>query len=57
MITGEDRFLGYSLMCGTRATLIGMGAACTALPAALLHTCRWIHPLGDSCLPALGVDL
>ncbi len=31
LITGEDRFLGYSLMCGARAALIGMGAACTKL--------------------------
>ncbi len=31
LITGEDRFLGYSLMCGARAALIGMGAACTHL--------------------------
>lgn len=30
-ITGEDRFLGYSLMCGAQAALIGMGAACTTL--------------------------
>ncbi len=38
LITGEDRFLGYSLMCGARAALIGMGAACTSLQAALLHS-------------------
>ena len=38
MITGEDRFLGYSLMCGARAALIGMGAACTAVQAALLSS-------------------
>ena len=31
LITGEDRFLGYSLMAGTQAALIGMGAACTEL--------------------------
>ncbi|MGP0069535.1 MAG: dihydrodipicolinate synthase family protein [Isosphaeraceae bacterium] len=36
LITGEDRFLGYSLMCGARAALIGMGAACTELQAELL---------------------
>ena len=29
MITGEDRFLAYSLMCGAQAALIGMAAACT----------------------------
>ncbi len=38
LITGEDRFLGYSLMCGARAALIGMAAACTGLQAQLLHS-------------------
>src|SRR5688500_1134641 len=37
LITGEDRFLGYSLMMGARAALIGMGAALTDLQAALLR--------------------
>jgi len=37
LITGEDRFLGYSLMLGARAALIGMGAALTDLQAALLR--------------------
>lgn len=37
IITGEDRFLGYSLMCGARAALIGMAAACTRLQADLLR--------------------
>jgi 4-hydroxy-tetrahydrodipicolinate synthase len=36
LITGEDRFLGYSLMCGAHAALIGMGAACTTLQHNLL---------------------
>jgi len=36
LITGEDRFLGYSIMCGARAALIGMGSACTAMQAELL---------------------
>ena len=31
LITGEDRFLGYSLMAGAQAALIGMGSACTEL--------------------------
>jgi 4-hydroxy-tetrahydrodipicolinate synthase len=44
LITGEDRFLGYSLMCGARAALIGMGAACTSIQAALLHS----HTNGQS---------
>jgi len=38
LITGEDRFLGYSLMMFARAALIGMGAALTDLQAALLDT-------------------
>ena len=37
VITGEDRFLGYSLMCGARAALIGMAAACTRIQAELLR--------------------
>lgn len=31
IITGEDRFLGYSFMAGAEAALIGMGAAFTKL--------------------------
>ena len=37
LITGEDRFLGYSLMCGAQAALIGMGAACTSLQHTLMQ--------------------
>ena len=37
LITGEDRFLGYSLMCGAEAALIGMGAACTGLQLDLMQ--------------------
>lgn len=40
LITGEDRFLGYSLMLGARAALIGMGAALPDVQAALLHAKR-----------------
>jgi 4-hydroxy-tetrahydrodipicolinate synthase len=40
LITGEDRFLGYSLMLGARAALIGMGAAVTDMQAALLRAYR-----------------
>jgi len=36
LITGEDRFLGYSVALGARAALIGMGAALTDLQAELL---------------------
>lgn len=38
LITGEDRFLGYSLLLGARAALIGMGAAVPAPQAALVRT-------------------
>jgi 4-hydroxy-tetrahydrodipicolinate synthase len=37
LITGEDRFLGYSLLLGARAALIGMGAALPDLQAELLR--------------------
>lgn len=37
LITGEDRFLGYSLMMGADAALVGLGAACTDVMAALLE--------------------
>jgi 4-hydroxy-tetrahydrodipicolinate synthase len=37
LVTGEDRFLGYSLMLGARAALIGMGAALPDLQAGLLR--------------------
>lgn len=40
LITGEDRFLGYSLMLGARAALIGMGAALTDIQTALLRAYR-----------------
>ena len=40
VITGEDRFLAYSLMCGAQAALIGMAAACTTLQAGLLRAFR-----------------
>jgi 4-hydroxy-tetrahydrodipicolinate synthase len=36
LITGEDRFLGYSLRLGARAALVGMGAVCTELQVELL---------------------
>jgi 4-hydroxy-tetrahydrodipicolinate synthase len=36
VVTGEDRFLGYSLMLGADAALVGLGAACTDRSAALL---------------------
>jgi 4-hydroxy-tetrahydrodipicolinate synthase len=44
LITGEDRFLGYSLRRGARTALIGMGAICCDLQAELIRT----HTIGDS---------
>lgn len=44
LITGEDRFLGYSLMRGARAALVGMGAACSRLQAELIRA----HVAGDA---------
>lgn len=40
LVTGEDRFLGYSLMLGARAALVGMGAALPDLQAGLLRAYR-----------------
>jgi 4-hydroxy-tetrahydrodipicolinate synthase len=40
LITGEDRFLGYSVMAGATAALIGMGAALPDAQAELLHAFR-----------------
>jgi 4-hydroxy-tetrahydrodipicolinate synthase len=37
LITGEDRFLGYSLMLGARSALIGMGSALPDLQADLVR--------------------
>jgi 4-hydroxy-tetrahydrodipicolinate synthase len=42
-ITGEDRFLGYSLQRGARAALIGMGSICCDLQAELIRA----HAAGD----------
>jgi 4-hydroxy-tetrahydrodipicolinate synthase len=36
LITGEDRFFGYSLMCGADAALVGMGSALTGLQAQMM---------------------
>lgn len=43
-ITGEDRFLGYSLRLGAWAALIGMGAICCDLQAELIRA----HTSGDA---------
>ena len=37
LVSGEDRFLGYSVMLGARAALVGMGAALPGLQAGLLR--------------------
>lgn len=37
LVTGEDRFFGYSLAIGAQAALVGMGAALTDLQADLLR--------------------
>ncbi len=36
LISGEDRFLGYSLMAGADSALVGMGSALTALQADMM---------------------
>ena len=40
LITGEDRFLGYSVLMGASSALVGMGAALTAMQADLLGAAR-----------------
>ena len=40
LITGEDRFLGYSVLMGATSALVGMGAALTAMQAELLSAAR-----------------
>lgn len=40
LITGEDRFLGYSIMAGARSALVGMGAGATGPQTELLAA--WI---------------
>jgi 4-hydroxy-tetrahydrodipicolinate synthase len=37
LVTGEDRFLGYSVMLGARVALVGMGAALPGVQAGLLR--------------------
>jgi len=37
ILTGEDRFLGYSMLAGADAALIGMAAAVPALATGLFH--------------------
>jgi 4-hydroxy-tetrahydrodipicolinate synthase len=54
LITGEDRFLGYSLMMGAGTALIGMGAALTDIQAALIAShaaADWarFHRLSAAC--------
>jgi len=36
LITGEDRMLGYTIMRGAKAALVGMGAACTDMQSELI---------------------
>jgi 4-hydroxy-tetrahydrodipicolinate synthase len=43
-ISGEDRFLGYSLRLGARSALIGMGTICCELQSDLIRA----HTVGDS---------
>ena len=54
LLTGEDRFLGYSIMLGARAALVGMGAALPDLQAGLLRAYAerdWarFHALSAAC--------
>lgn len=44
LVTGEDRFFGYSLRCGADAALVGMGAVCCELQAELIRS----HVMSDA---------
>lgn len=44
LVTGEDRFLGYSMLGGAQGALIGMGAALPAAQAALTARPPADHP-------------
>ena len=44
LLTGEDRFLGYSLQCGATGALVGMGAVCCDLQTELIRS----HMAGDA---------
>jgi 4-hydroxy-tetrahydrodipicolinate synthase len=57
VITGEDRFLAYSLMCGAETALIGMAAACTEIQAELLKAHREGRARGFLALSGLVDDL
>jgi 4-hydroxy-tetrahydrodipicolinate synthase len=68
LITGEDRFLGYSIILGAQAALIGMGCAFTNFQDQLLQSmrkgevetfldlCRRVDALGEAafCYPIEG---
>ena len=54
LVTGEDRFLGYSLMLGATVALIGMGAALTDIQSELIRShakADWprFHHLSTAC--------
>ena len=48
LVTGEDRFLGYSLMMRSRCALIGLAAGCTDLSVALMNA--WMSGDGERFL-------
>lgn len=50
VITGEDRFFGYSLMCGAHAALVGMGSALPGLQSAMMNA--YYHEAHGVPIPA-----
>lgn len=38
LITGEDRFFGYTMMRGAKAALVGIGSACTAIEKNMMNS-------------------
>jgi 4-hydroxy-tetrahydrodipicolinate synthase len=55
IITGEDRFLGYSLMAGADTALVGMGSALTALQAEMMNA-YFAQDFGDFQYRSQWVD-
>jgi len=52
LISGEDRFLGYSIMRGATAALVGLAAACTAMQHELLRA--YLDGRGEAFLVCSG---
>lgn len=55
VLSGEDRFLGYSLLRGARGALVGMGAVLAGLQKRLVEACL-VGPADEALLRLRQVD-